>query len=84
MFISPSQTNFNQTGKNQNRASLKNHVKNWLPILELGIPYRRGDVSFPTIECVPFTHTIHGNFCHPKLGLAKTSEIHSTILRTVI
>ena len=32
------QTNFNQTGKNQNRASLKNHVKNWLPILELGIP----------------------------------------------
>ena len=45
---------------------------------------RRGDVSFPTIECVPFTHTNHGNFCHPKLGLAKTSEIHSTILRTVI
>ena len=46
--------------------------------------YVRGDVKFPSIECVPFTHTIHGNFCHPKPGLAKTSEIHSTVLRTVI
>ena len=25
--------------------------------------YTRGDVQFPSIECVPFTHTIHGNFC---------------------
>ena len=61
------------------------HSSRYKPLFcTLKLIYVRGDVSFPTIECVPFTHTIHGNFCHPKLGLAKTSGIHSTIIRTVI
>ena len=49
--------------------------------------YSYGDVKFPSIECVPFTHTFMATSTvkrGPKLGLAKTSGIPGTILRTEI
>ena len=36
--------------------------------------YTRGDVQFPSIECVPFTHTIHGNFCRQTTSKTRTRK----------